>query len=115
MALHKQQEAICVELGDRAGLQRSYGNQALILQAWGRLEEAMALHKQQEAICVELGDRAGLARSFGNQGLLLRELGKPTEGNEKLQLAFKLFSEMGMVRERDAVLRAIEERDASST
>jgi hypothetical protein len=45
-------------LGDRAGLQASYGNQALILQDWGRLEDAMALLKKQEAICLELGDRA---------------------------------------------------------
>ena len=48
MALHKKQEAICLELGDRAGLQRSYGNQALILQDWGRLEDAMALHKRRK-------------------------------------------------------------------
>mgnify|MGYP000088302843 CR=1 FL=1 len=62
------------ERADRTGnsdwLQASYGNQALILKAWGRLEEAMALHKKQEAICGELGDRAGLARSYANQGLI---------------------------------------------
>ncbi len=39
----------------------SYGNQALILQAWGRLEEALALHKQEEAICLELGNKDGLS------------------------------------------------------
>ena len=37
MDLHKKQEAICEELGNRDGLQASFGNQALILQAWGRL------------------------------------------------------------------------------
>ena len=50
MALHKKEEAICLELGNKDGLQGSYGNQALILKAWGRLEEALALHKKQEAI-----------------------------------------------------------------
>jgi hypothetical protein len=37
----------------------AYGNQAVILRAWGRLEEAMALHKEQEALCLELGDKDG--------------------------------------------------------
>ena len=37
------------------------GNQALILQAWGRLEKALALLKKQEAICLELGNKSGLA------------------------------------------------------
>jgi hypothetical protein len=35
----QQEEALCLELGDKDGLQRSYGNQAVILQDWGRLEE----------------------------------------------------------------------------
>ena len=39
MALHKKEEAFCLELGSKDGLQRTYGNQALILRAWGRLEE----------------------------------------------------------------------------
>jgi hypothetical protein len=44
-------------------LQRSYGNQALILQAWGRLEEAMALLKKAETLCLDQGSRfAGSAR-----------------------------------------------------
>ncbi len=51
MTLYSRQEAICEELGDRAGLLRSYGGQALILKDWGKLEEAMALHKREEAIC----------------------------------------------------------------
>ena len=62
LALHKKEEAICLELGNRDGLQRSYGNQALILKAWGRLEEALALHKKEEAICLELGNKDGLSQ-----------------------------------------------------
>ena len=33
------------QLNDKNRQQASYGNQALILKAWGRLEEAMALHQ----------------------------------------------------------------------
>ena len=43
----QQQEALSLELGNKDGLSWSYGNQALILKARGRLEEAMALHMSQ--------------------------------------------------------------------
>ena len=45
-ALHKKAEALCLELGNKDSLQRSYTNQALILKDWGRLEEAFALFKK---------------------------------------------------------------------
>ena len=67
------------ELGNKDGLQRSYGNQALILQAWGKLDEAMALHKKQEALCVKLGNKDGLQACYGNQALILKAWGKLDE------------------------------------
>ena len=79
MALHKKEEAICLELGDKDGLSASYGNQALILMAWGRLEEALALLKKQEAICLDLGNKDGLQRSYGNQALILQAWGRLEE------------------------------------
>jgi tetratricopeptide (TPR) repeat protein len=63
----------------RDGLHRSYGNQALILRAWGRLEEAMALHKKKEAICEELGNKNSLQVSYGNQALILQAWGRLEE------------------------------------
>jgi hypothetical protein len=39
-------EARNLKLGYKGSLQMNYGNQALILHAWGRLEEAMVLHKK---------------------------------------------------------------------
>jgi hypothetical protein len=59
-------------------MQASYGNQALILQAWGRLDDAMALHRRREIICLELGNRASLTNCYSNCGLLAREAVKPT-------------------------------------
>ena len=76
MALHKREEALCLRLGNKDSLQVSYGNQAGILYAWGRLDEAMALHKNQEALCLELGSRDGLQRGYGGQALILRARGK---------------------------------------
>jgi hypothetical protein len=55
-----------LRLYNKDGLQISYGNQALILQDWGRLEEAMALHKKRETLCLELGNKDGLQRSYNN-------------------------------------------------
>jgi tetratricopeptide (TPR) repeat protein len=55
------------------------GNKALILQAWGQLEEAMALHKRKEAICQELNKRYSLQISYGNQALILRAWGRLDE------------------------------------
>jgi hypothetical protein len=73
--LHKKQETLCLELGDKDGLSHSYGNQAAILKAWGRLEEAMALHKKEEALCMEIGNKEGLQRTYGNQALILKTWG----------------------------------------
>ena len=73
MALLQKQAAICLELGNRDSLSRSYGSQAIILQAWGRLDEALALHQKQEAICLALGNKSGLAYCYANGGLLARQ------------------------------------------
>jgi tetratricopeptide (TPR) repeat protein len=90
---------ICVEmyrqLGDRDGLQASYGNQALIFHNWGRLEEAMALHQKEEAICLELGDRAGLQRSYGNQAVILRAWGRLEEAMALHQKQEAICLELG--------------------
>jgi tetratricopeptide (TPR) repeat protein len=65
-----------VAAGDRAGLAQSWGSRALILRAWGRLDEAMALHKQEEEALAALGDREGVGRSWGNQALVLQSWGR---------------------------------------
>jgi tetratricopeptide (TPR) repeat protein len=75
----QQEEALCLELGNKDGLQRSYGKQALILKAWGRLAEAMALHKKEEALCLELGNKDSLQISYGNQAVILKAWGRLEE------------------------------------
>jgi tetratricopeptide (TPR) repeat protein len=79
MALHKKEEAICLELANKNDLQICYGNQALILRAWGKLEEAMSLLKKKEVICLELGNKGSLQACYGNQGLILMSWGKLQE------------------------------------
>jgi tetratricopeptide (TPR) repeat protein len=79
LALHKKEEALCFELGNKDGLQACYGNQALILQDWGRLDKALALHKKEEALCLELGNKDGLQACYGNQALILQAWGRLDE------------------------------------
>jgi tetratricopeptide (TPR) repeat protein len=75
----QQEEVFCLELGNKDGLQRSYGNQAVILKAWGRLEEATALLKKVESLALELGDKDSLQKSYGNQALILKAWGRLEE------------------------------------
>jgi len=113
MALHKKQEALCIELGSKNGLQASYGNQALILKDWGQLEEAMALHKKQEALCIELGNRSSLGYCYWNWGLLAREQQDRNTERGKLKEALQIFTKLNMPREREAVQHELTSIDKS--
>ena len=95
------------------GLQRSYGNQALILQDWGRLEEAFELLKKQEALCLELGNRSGLAYCYRSWGRLAREKRDRNTEREKLTAALDIFTELNMPRERDAARADLEKTTAA--
>jgi hypothetical protein len=103
MALHKREEALCLELGSKDGLQRSYGNQALILKDWGLLEEGVLLLQKKEALCLEMGLRRDLGYCYWHCGLLARAQGDHATERTKLQAALAIFTELKMPRERDAV------------
>jgi hypothetical protein len=96
-------------------LQRSYGKQAGILKAWGRLEEAMALLKKQEALCLELGNRRSLAYCSWEWGLLARDQRYRKTEQEKLAASLDIFTELNMPRELDAVRAELEETKAADT
>jgi len=85
MVLHKEEERLCRELGNKDSLQASLGNQAVILKARGDLDGAMALFKEQERLCRELGNPEGLSISLANQARLLS--GTPDRRREARQLA----------------------------
>jgi tetratricopeptide (TPR) repeat protein len=90
------QEAKAREDGWR--LQGWYGNQALILELWGRLEEAMALFKKVEASNLELGNQQGLQRTYGHQGLILKAWGRLEEA-------------MALHRKREAICLELGDQD----
>ena len=96
MALHKEQERIYRELGDKNGLSYSLGNQALILQERGDLDGAMVLHKEEERICRELGDPDGLSISLANQVDLLKDLpGRRGEARRLAEEALRIATDHG--------------------
>jgi hypothetical protein len=115
LPLHKKEEALCLELGNKDGLRASYGNQALILKAWGRLEEAFALHKKKEALCLELGNRSSLGYCYWNWGLLAREQRDRKTERQKLATALDIFTELNMPREREAVRAELEKMGDRAT
>jgi tetratricopeptide (TPR) repeat protein len=114
MALHKKQEAICLELGNQDSLQLSYGNQAIILQAWGRLDEAMNLLKKREAICRQLHNTLGLAQCYFTWGLLAREQGDGKTEREKLEQSLALSTELKLPREIKYAQDALNETNDDS-
>lgn len=81
----------------------------MILDAWGRLDEAMALHKREEAICEELGNRRGLAYCYWNWGLVAQAMDDRSTAQEKLQLALEIFTALKMPQQQGAVQRALDE------
>lgn len=102
----KHEEAFWKEIEDpdaKDNLQRTYGNQALILQAWGQLEDAMALLKKQEALCIELGLKSSLGYCYWSWGLLAREQKDSKAEIEKLNKALQIFTELKMPNEQKSV------------
>ena len=91
----ERQERLYEASGDRAGLLRSYGNQALILQDWGRLDQAMELHKRVESIAKDIGDRMQEQRSYGNQALILKAWGRLDEAMELHKRVQAICDELG--------------------
>jgi tetratricopeptide (TPR) repeat protein len=56
---HAQRLAIAMELGDRVGDDRAYGNFGIAYQSKGEYFKAIEYHTQDLAIAKEVGDRAG--------------------------------------------------------
>ena len=96
--LLKQEEEIYRELGNKEGLARSLGNQALMLQNVGDLEAALGLRKEEEDIFQELGNKEGLAISLINQASILQRMpGRIRVARSLADEAFELASTHGYV------------------
>ena len=96
MSLHKEEERICRELGNKDGLSISLANQANILTDRGDLDGAMALYKDQERICRELGNPQRLSISLVNQALIVKGLpGRRGEARSLAEEALRIATHHG--------------------
>jgi tetratricopeptide (TPR) repeat protein len=80
---------------DISHLEASLVNQALILWAWGRFDEAMKLLKEQERICRELGNKNSLSNSLGKQANILYGWGRFDETMKLLKEQERIYRELG--------------------
>jgi len=108
MALYKEEEGICRELGDKGNLQRSLGGQGMILFDRGDLDRAMALYKEEERLCRELGNTYDLQRALGSQANIAATRGRRAhilKGRRGLDEA------MGLYRQNERFARELGDRD----
>ncbi len=99
LALLKAGQGMARQSGDRAGLARCLGSQALVLEAWRRRDEAMALRQEEEALRRQLGDEAGLSRCLGGQAGLRIAGGLFGEAWTLLQEQERLCRQLGQKSE----------------
>ena len=95
LSLNKYLQQSATVKNDLDSLQRSLGNQALILKARGDLDGAMALLKEQERICRELGNVESLARSLANQAILHAQQDRREEASRAIDEALALAEHGG--------------------
>ena len=79
MALNKEQERLCRELGNKQALSGSLNDQALILDVRGDLDGAMALHKEKERLCRDLRSAASQIEEFAPHWQAAHEAGCRTK------------------------------------
>ena len=84
-------------------MQRTYGNQALILKDWGRYVEAIQLLQKAEALCRSLNLKRDLGYCNWQWGSVAQAQGDRETASEKYRSALEIFTALKMPRERDGV------------
>jgi hypothetical protein len=82
--------------GNRGGLQRGLGDQALILKDLKDFEKSLALFAEQEKICREIGQRYDLAGCPARQEEILMAQKRLNEATAKGREAVALAMELGI-------------------
>ena len=92
---HDKALAIKIEIGDRAGEGRSYGNLGAVYCSLGEYQKAKEYHEKALAITIEIGDKAGEGRSYGNLGAVYYSLGEYQKAKEYHEKALAIKIEIG--------------------
>ena len=59
---------IAIEIGDRGGEGRAYGNLGRAYWSLGDYQKSIEYHEKHLKIAIEIGDRGGEGRAYGNLG-----------------------------------------------
>ncbi|MEV0360262.1 tetratricopeptide repeat protein [Nocardia sp. NPDC050697] len=92
---YQQSLTIEEELGNRAGMARSFHQLGILAQDRGDYSEAERRYQQSLTISEELGDRAGMAGGFHQLGRLVQLRGDYSEAERRYQQALTINEELG--------------------
>ena len=87
--------AIAIEIGDRQGEGRCYGNLGSVSSYFGDYVKANEYLEKALAIAIEIGDRQGEGSRYGNLGTVSSSLGDYVKANEYLEKALAIAIEIG--------------------
>jgi tetratricopeptide (TPR) repeat protein len=76
LALHEEEQRLCLEVEDSVALAISLGNQGVLQMRMGYPDKAMKLFKEQQKLSQLSGDYRALQASLGNQAKIFQEQGK---------------------------------------
>ena len=72
---HEKHLKIAIEIGDRGGEGRAYGNLGNAYQSLGDYRKAIEYYEKHLKIAIEIGDRGGEGRAYGSLGNAYQSLG----------------------------------------
>ena len=86
---------IVIEIGDRAGEGRAYGNLGNAYKALGEFQKAIVYHEKRLKIAIEIGDRGGEGVAYGGLGNAYYSLSDFRKGIEYHEKQLKIAREIG--------------------
>ncbi|XP_067047458.1 tetratricopeptide repeat protein 28-like [Acropora muricata] len=86
---------IAIEIGDRGGEGRAYGNLGNAYQSLGNYQKAIEYHEKDLKIAIEIGDRGGEGEAYGNLGNAYQSLGNYQKAIEYHEKDLKIAIEIG--------------------
>lgn len=96
LRLHREEESIYRQMGDKDGIAISLCNQAVLMQEGGNLNAAMRYHEEEEHLCRDIENMEGVSVSLTNQGRLLRKQGKTAEALVRMTEAVYIARQLGL-------------------
>ena len=87
--------AIAIEIGDREGEERHYGNLGAVFRSLADYVKAKEYLEKALAIAIEIGDIEGEERHYGNLGTVFVNLGKYVKAKEYFEKALAIAIEIG--------------------